>query len=57
MSWPKALSYAMWPLAFLMGVPQQDCLKVGLLIGSLAYTMSRSRLLLGEKTVLNDARR
>lgn len=34
------MSYVMWPLAFMMGVPQQDCLKVGLLIG--------------EKTVLNE---
>jgi len=34
------MSYIMWPLAFMMGVPQEDCLKVGLLIG--------------EKTVLNE---
>ncbi|CAK9117481.1 unnamed protein product [Durusdinium trenchii] len=33
------MSYAMWPLAFMMGVPQEDCLTVGLLIG--------------QKTVLN----
>jgi hypothetical protein len=34
--WPSAqvMSYVMWPLAFMMGVPQQDCLKVGLLIGT-----------------------
>eukprot|EP00913_Durusdinium_trenchii_P034220 g32025.t1 len=34
------MSYAMWPLAFMMGVPQEDCLTVGLLIG--------------QKTVLNE---
>lgn len=28
------MSYAMWPLAFMMGVPQEDCLTVGLLIGT-----------------------
>ena len=27
----------MWPLAFMMGVPQEDCLKVGLLIGHLEF--------------------
>ncbi|CAJ1379387.1 unnamed protein product [Effrenium voratum] len=34
------LSYLLWPLAFMMGVPPEECGKVGLLIG--------------EKTVLNE---
>ena len=33
----KVMSYIMWPLAFMMGVPQEDCLKVGLLIGHLEF--------------------
>eukprot|EP00439_Symbiodinium_sp_Y106_P056876 s1951_g8.t1 len=40
LTFDKVLSYLLWPLALLMGVPSEDCQSVGLLIG--------------QKTILNE---